>query len=211
MNDNQFFKPTPLYKEFMILDLIEKDSKITQRVMSDRLNVSVSMINSYLDLYEESGYIIRKYITTKTVHYHITKKGTERKKVLNIWYLKASNSIYMSAKDNIISFLNFIIQKGFKKILLYGAGEVAELMLKVINDDRRIPLEVVAIIDDNPIKINLVLVNLPVIEFDKIKKYEHDAIMIASYTHHESIYKKLIDNGYKKECIIRFFDNLASL
>ena len=207
MNDNQFFKPTPLYKEFMILDLIEKDSKITQRVMSDRLNVSVSMINSYLDLYEESGYIKRKYITTKTVHYHITKKGTERKKVLNIWYLKASNSIYMSAKDNIISFLNFIIQKGFKKILLYGAGEVAELMLKVINDDRRIPLEVVAIIDDNPIKINQVLVNLPVIEFDMIKKYEHDAIMIASYTHHESMYNKLIAFGYKKDNIIRFFDN----
>jgi FlaA1/EpsC-like NDP-sugar epimerase len=207
MNDKEFFKPTPLYKEFMILDLIEKDSKITQRVMSDHLGVSVSMINAYLDQYEESGYIKRKYITTKTVEYQILKKGLERKKVLNIWYLKASNSIYMSAKDNIISFLNFIIQKGFRKILLYGAGEVAELMLKVINDDRRIPLEVVAIIDDNPSKINQVLVNLPVIPFDMIKKYEHDAIMIASYTHHESMYNRLIAQGYKKDRIIRFFDN----
>ena len=27
MNDNTFFKPTPLYKEFMILDLIEKNKE----------------------------------------------------------------------------------------------------------------------------------------------------------------------------------------
>ena len=34
MHDNHFFKPTPLYKEFMILDLIEKDANITQRKLS---------------------------------------------------------------------------------------------------------------------------------------------------------------------------------
>ena len=52
MNKNPFFKPTPLYKEFMILDLIEKDAKITQRAISDALGIAVSMVNSYLDEYE---------------------------------------------------------------------------------------------------------------------------------------------------------------
>ncbi|MCF7926982.1 MAG: winged helix-turn-helix transcriptional regulator, partial [Candidatus Izimaplasma sp.] len=53
---NTFFKPTPLYKEFVLLDLIEKNEIITQRQMSDYLDVSVSMVNSYLDSYEQKGY-----------------------------------------------------------------------------------------------------------------------------------------------------------
>jgi len=59
---NNFFKPTLLYKEFMILDLIEKDSNITQREISKAINVAVSMVNNYLNEYEEEGLIIRKKI-----------------------------------------------------------------------------------------------------------------------------------------------------
>jgi DNA-binding MarR family transcriptional regulator len=53
MSDNSFFKPTLLYKEFMILDLIEKNANITQREISNAIGVAVSMINSYLDEYEK--------------------------------------------------------------------------------------------------------------------------------------------------------------
>jgi FlaA1/EpsC-like NDP-sugar epimerase len=207
LNENLFFKPTPLYKEFMILDLIEKNSTITQRVMSISLGVSVSMINAYLEKYENEGYIKRKYISTKTVEYFVTKKGLERRKLLNIWYLKSSHNVYLSAKDNIINFLNQIIDKGFKKILLYGAGEVAEIMLQVMNDDNQIPLEVVAIIDDNTNRIGDKLVNLPIITLSELGNYNHDGIMISSYKHHESIHNNLIKINYPQNKIIHFFDN----
>ncbi|MGS0972976.1 MAG: winged helix-turn-helix transcriptional regulator [Candidatus Izemoplasmataceae bacterium] len=207
MNDNLFFKPTPLFKEYMILDLIEKDSNITQRMMSNELGVAVSMINAYVDDYEDKGYIRRKYKSSKTVEYFITKKGKERKKLLNIWYLKSSHMIYQSAKDNIITFLNQIIDKGFKKILLYGAGEVAEIMLQVIHSDHSIPLDVLAVIDDDQEKINHTVVNTPVIGIEDIRKYQHNGILVSSYKHHEAIYKNLIAIDYPKDKIIHFFDN----
>ena len=53
MSDNSFFKPTLLYKEFMILDLIEKDAHITQREISKTIGVAVSMVNQYLDSFEK--------------------------------------------------------------------------------------------------------------------------------------------------------------
>jgi FlaA1/EpsC-like NDP-sugar epimerase len=190
----------------MILDLIEKDSKITQRVMSDRLNVSVSMINQYLDEYEEEGFVKRRYITTKTVQYHITKKGLERKKVLNIGYLQASQLINSSAKENIILFLNQIILKGFKNIILYGAGEVAEIMLQVINTDKSIPLNAIAIIDDNPDKLNQYISGTLIIPLEKINSLKHDGILISSYTNNESIYRKLQKMNYPENKILRFFD-----
>lgn len=207
MSDNSFFKPTLLYKEFMILDLIEKDANITQREISKIIGVAVSMTNAYIENFVAKGLIKKKKHSTKTVEYFVTKKGLERRKLLNIWYLKSSHEVYLSAKDNIIKFLNQIINKGFKKILLYGAGEVAEIMLQVMNDDNQIPLEVVAVIDDNKNRVGDKLVNIPIITLDEIIKYNHDGIMISSYRHHETIHNNLIKIDYPKSKIIHFFDN----
>jgi FlaA1/EpsC-like NDP-sugar epimerase len=190
----------------MILDLIEKNKNITQREMSIVIGVAVSMANSYVDEYEQKGYIKRKYLSTKTVEYFVTKNGKERRKLLNIWYFKSSQIVYQSAKDNIISFLNQIIERGFKKILLYGAGEVAEIMLQVIQNDERIPLEIVAVIDDNHSKFGEVIVNKKIISNDQIADYQHDGILISSYTHHKSIYEKLLKKQYDVNKIIQFFD-----
>ncbi len=205
--ENQFFKPTPLFKEFMILDLVSKDANITQRALSARLHVSVSMINAYLDEYEKMGYIKRKYLSTKSVEYNITKKGIERKKVLNIGYLNAAQGIYASAKSNIEVFLNQIIEKGFKTILLYGAGEVAEILLHVIRDGHAGPIEVLAVIDDDVSKKGKTIVNRPIILNNQINKFAHDGILISSYTHHKQISDRLMSCQYKKNKIIDFFDN----
>ncbi len=54
MNYSKFFRTTPVHKEFMILDLIEKNKKITQREISNLINAAVSVINNYLNIYEKN-------------------------------------------------------------------------------------------------------------------------------------------------------------
>ena len=87
------FKPTIIYKEYMILNLIEKDPNITQREISTAINIAVSMVNTYIDMYEKEGLLEKEHISTKTVRYHITKKGIERRKFLNIGYLDNAQTI----------------------------------------------------------------------------------------------------------------------
>jgi FlaA1/EpsC-like NDP-sugar epimerase len=207
MVDNHFFKPTALYKEYMILDMIEKNSNVTQREMSQAIGIAVSMVNSYLDQYEKDKLIKRVKHSTKTVEYFVTKKGSERRKLLNIWYLKSAHFVYLSAKDNINVFLNQIIEKGFKRILLYGAGEVAEIMLQAMNDDNTLPLKVIAVVDDDINKNGQVIVNLPIIKKEEIVNYEHDGILVSSYKHHEKINLELEKINYPSQKIINFFDN----
>ncbi|XMB72259.1 winged helix-turn-helix transcriptional regulator [Mycoplasmatota bacterium WC30] len=206
MINNSFFKATPLYKEYMILDLIEKNKDITQRKMSDNIGVAVSMVNNYLDEYEQKRYIRRKYHSTRTVEYFVTKKGAERKKVLNISYLNASLKVYNSAKENIVVFLNQIIKKGYKRILLYGAGEVAEILLQTLTINKEIPIDVLAIIDDDSIKQNHKLVNCKIISLDSIDKISHDGILISSFTNKDSILHKLLELEYKRNKILQFFE-----
>lgn len=206
MEDKNFFKPTPLYKEYRILDLISKDETITQRTISEDLDVSVSMVNQYLGEYEENGYVIREYYNSKTINYVLTKKGEERKRLLNIWFLKDTLQIYYKAKEDISIFLDLIIKKGINKVLFYGAGEVAEIILQVIVGDHNMPLKVVGIIDDDLEKQGKIIVNTPIIKKEDIKKYDHDAIVISSYTHREKISNALSEINYDVNKIIRFFE-----
>ncbi len=205
MNDNQFFKQTPLHKEFMILALIEENSHITQRMISEVLGVALSMVNSYIEEYETNKFITRKYRSSRTVEYFITKKGLERKKLLNLWYLKSSHKIYMSAKDNIISSLNQIIEKDFKSILLYGAGEVAEILLNAIYSDDNLPYKVLAIVDDDINKQGGYLIRTNIISLEEIKEIKHDGILITNFGNSGEIYRNLDRISYDRSKILSFF------
>src|SRR5690554_5450918 len=156
MGNNQiFFKSTPLYKEYLLLEAVEKNSNITQRELSRILNVAVSMINEYLDKAEKNGYITRNYKSSKDVEYIITDSGKERVKLLNIQYLKSALSIHNAARKDITTFIEHVIEKGFKNIILYGAGDVSEIILQTLEFDRRLKLNIVGIIDDAADKQNI--------------------------------------------------------
>ena len=205
MKDNPFFKPTPLYKEFMILDMVHKNEKITQRAIADALSISVSMVNGYLDAYEDEGYIERKHITKKTVRYLITTKGAERKKHLNIVLLNSAQKIYYIARENIITFLKFVWNKGFKKVLFYGAGEVAEIMLHVIQSDSDINLDVVGLVDDDDNKIGNEMMGLPIFALKDINDVKHEGIIVSSHAHNTKIINKLRAFNYDESRIVTFF------
>ena len=205
MNENQFFKPTILYKEYMILDMIEKNPNITQREMSKSIGIAVSMVNDYLDEFHNSELIIRTKHSAKRVEYIITKKGLERRKVLNIAYLKSSQKLYNSAKENIEVFLHKLEERGFKDILLYGAGEVCEILLNALKDSDNVNIVAKGIIDDDIEKIGLSIASIKIFSIIDIASIKHDGILISSYSNNDSIYKKLIQINYPYENIIQFF------
>jgi FlaA1/EpsC-like NDP-sugar epimerase len=206
MHKNLFFKPTIQYRTFLILDSIEKNKDITQRELSKEVGVAVSMINAYLNDYEKEGLIKKDYQSTKTVYYYLTKRGIEKKKVLNIGYLNSSLGVYNKAKKNIIDFLDQIIVKGYKNILLYGAGEVAEILLQTIALNHEFPLNVIYVIDDDVEKQGKKIVSKKIESVDIINDIEHDGILISSYTNNKKIIDKLKAKNYDSKKIIQFFD-----
>ena len=204
MEHNAFFNPSPLYKEFMLLDVIEKNPSITQRGMSSLLNVSVSMVNEYITQYESEGYLKRIYTSPKKVTYQITNLGKKRQKLLNIWYLDASQMVYNSAKKNILEYLQDLKRKKYDQIYLYGAGEVAEIFLQVIRFEN-IDIKVLGIIDDDSDKHSQKLFDYVVIPFDEAAHSQYDGILVSTYGYHEQIREKLIDQGITNQKILGYF------
>lgn len=199
---NDFFKSTPMYKEYKILELISLNEQITQRMISKEVGIAVSMVNNYLEKLEEEDLIKRNYITTKTIKYEITKKGTDYKKHLHINYLNATQKLYEEAKNSVEDFLFSISNKGFKRILLYGAGEVAEILLNTIKNRKNSIVEVVGIIDDDLNKVGKKIVNTLIINKDEINNYEHDGILISSYVHYDKILSRLNKMNYPNNKIL---------
>lgn len=200
-----FFTPTTKLKELIILEHIENNPNVTQKELAQVANAAPSMINAYIDEYEEKGYMIREYISSKVVNYKITPEGIQRKNYLSITYIRELMRLYILAKESVEKFLQGIEDKGFRNILLYGAGEVAETVLSVIRDKDNISLNVVAIIDDDVEKQGQLMMGCRVVGRDSIMGLKHDAVVITSYTFEDRIRERLEEVGYDRSMVVRFF------
>jgi len=205
LKEMKFFTPTPELKELALLQHIENNEDTTQKQLGEAINAAPSMVNVYINDYEDKGYIIRDYISTKTVKYKITPKGIKRKNLLIIQYLHELLKLYKLAKENVEKFLDNLIEKGYKDILLYGAGEVAETILGVIRDKEDLNINVKALIDDDINLHNKELMGYRIISREDINKYKHHAIVITSYTYEDEIRKRLEEIQYDESRIVRFF------
>lgn len=203
--ETSFFTPTAKLKELTLLQHIEKNPDTTQKEMAQVIGAAPSMVNVYINEYEEKGYIIREYISQKVVKYRITTEGLKRKNYLVITYLHELLKLYRLARENVENFLDSLINKGYKNVLLYGAGEVAETILGIVKDRKDIGPCVVALIDDDSTRENEELLGYKIIPRDDIEKYDHDAIVITSYTFEDDIRKRLEEVNYPGDRVVRFF------
>lgn len=201
----KYFSPTNKLKELLLLQHIEANPDTTQKEISNVIGSAASMVNVYIDKLEENSYMSRDYMSSKKVYYKITPEGVKRKNYLAITYFHELLELYRLAEGNIDKFLIGLEKKGYKNIILYGAGEVAETLLGIIKEKRDRNLQVIALVDDNIERRNKTLLGYKIISREEIKTYKPDAVVITSYTFEEDIKKRLEEIDYPEEKIERFF------
>ena len=201
----KFFSPTSELKELLLLQHIEKNPDTTQKEMAKIIDGATSMVNIYIDNLEKQDYLVRDYKSAKIVYYNITSEGVKRKNYLLINYMRELLDLYRLAKENVEKFLLEIEERGYSNLLIYGAGEVAETILGVIRDRNKNSLKVLAVIDDNDDIQGKELLGYKIISRADINHYEHDAVVITSYTYEDEIRGRLKELNYSENKIIRFF------
>lgn len=204
----KFFSPTADLKELLLLQHIEKSPNTSQHAIAKEIDAAASMVNVYINRLEENGYLIRDYQSLKIVYYNITPEGIKRKNYLSITYFQELLDLYHLAEQNIEKFLDKLEEKGYRNILFYGAGEAAETILSIINDREDISLKVLALVDDNNDREDKKLLGYEIISRDQIKEYDHDGIVITSYTFEDDINKRLEEIDYPKDQVELFFSEL---
>lgn len=200
-----FLTPTTKLKELSLLQHMELSSDTTQKEMAGIIHAAPSMVNVYLNDYEDKGYIIREYLSARKVKYKITPEGLKRKNYLLITYLHELLQLYKLAEDNVEGFLVHLEDKGYRRILLYGAGEVAETILGIVRARENSLLEVVGVIEDDEKRWQEKLLGYEIMPSEAIGKQQHDAVVISSYSFEDEIIGRLEGLGYPEERVVRFF------
>lgn len=201
----KFFRPTKRLKELLLLQYIEENPNTTQKGIAKVIGGAASTVNEYIEDLEERNLLMREYKSAKVVNYNINPEGIKRKNYLAITYFHELLELYKLAEENIEKFLLGLEEKGYKDILIYGAGEVADTILRVLKTRIDRPLKVLAVIDDNKEKENTEMLGYKIISREDIKKYKHDGIVITSYTFEDDIRKKLEEIDYPGDRVERFF------
>ncbi len=201
----KFFSPTSELKELLLLQHIEKNPDTTQKEIARVIDGAASMVNVYIDNLEKQNYMVRDYQSAKIVYYHINPEGIKRKNYLAITYFHELLKLYRLAEENIENFLIRLEDKGYRNVLVYGAGEVAETILGIIKGRTDKPLKVLALVDDDKDRQGMELLGYKIISREEINGYEHDGIVITSYTFEDDITKRLKEIGYPEDKIERFF------
>lgn len=204
----KFFNPTADLKELLLLQCIEKNPDISQQAIAKEINAAVSMVNVYMNKLEEKGHLIKEYQSSKVVHYHITAEGMKRKNYLSLTYFQELLALYNLAEKNIEIFLDRLEEKGYKNVLFYGAGEVADTILTVTKKRKSKLPKVLALIDDHKNSKNKKTLGYDIISRDEIKDYDPDGIVITSYSFEDQIKERLEEIDYPEEQIELFFSEL---
>jgi len=187
-NGLKFFKHSPLFKRLLILTAIEKNPHISQNILAEEIGLTSSMVNNYIRELSKKGMISIKGNTNRTMNYNLTPKGLEEKMSLLIAYTLETTGLYQDAKKEFAQKLKKIYEEGIHNVVLFGAGETAEILYSA---SKSLDLEIIGIVDNDPDKQGTLFGNLIIRPPDFIERINPDGVIIASVGRQDEIYEQI--------------------
>ena len=121
---------TPKREESLTLEILEtianKDN-LTQRHLAADLGVALGLANSYLKRCVRKGLVKIQQAPANRYLYYLTPKGFAEKSRLTAAFLSASFDFYRRASLSCAEVFQRCRERGYKKILLCGMSELAEI------------------------------------------------------------------------------------
>lgn len=189
MRYQSYLYPSPLLRELQILELIKKKESISQSKIAKETGLTVAMVNNYIARLTNKEYIKKHSISGNLMKYIITEKGEKRIRYHLFSWTAELLDIYSIVKTKLLLFIQENILSNHSKVILYGAGEVAEVLFNAIQESEKI--KIIGIVDDDINKVGSLFYNLKIQEFSKIDEMRPDIIIVTSWNYGDLITNKL--------------------
>src|SRR4030042_274053 len=98
---------------------LDRDGDSSQRELSQRLNISVGLVNTFLKRLVNKGYFKVKTMPRKRLKYFLTPEGLARKSRLTAEYLRYSINFYRDIKHLLVNKFQDMEGRHVKNILFY--------------------------------------------------------------------------------------------
>jgi len=112
-----------------VLDAVHENGDVTQRTLSRELGIALGLTNAYLKRCMRKGLIKARTVPANRYFYYLTPKGFAEKSRLTAEYLSHSFHFYGRARDQMDDCFRDCAARGWRTLVLFGAGELAEIAL----------------------------------------------------------------------------------
>jgi len=165
-------------KTLQVLDELARDSDLTQRSLSERLGVSVSLVNLFLKRLAAKGFIKLTTFPPKRMKYLLTPEGLREKARLTREFVGFSLHFYRDARANARKIFQELAADGGARVVFYGAEELAELTYLSLAEaaDR---IELLGVVDEKSTKQEFL--SRPVLSLQQARTLSPDAVLVTRF------------------------------
>ena len=180
-----------------LLEEIDKDYTQSQRDLSNKLDISLGLVNSFVKRLANKGYCKITTLPKNRVKYILTPKGAMEKTRLTYQYLQYSFELYRGARRNLQKHFNGLVAQGVKHIVFYGVSEIAEIAYISLQETA---IKMVAIVDEK--RVGKIFLGNVVKDPLVLGSISFDRILITSMKKDDSQLEKILKKGIASSKIV---------
>ncbi|MBT3237553.1 MAG: winged helix-turn-helix transcriptional regulator [Rhodospirillaceae bacterium] len=110
-----------------LLNTVEENSNVTQRVVANDLGIALGLANSYLKRCITKGLIKVSQAPKNRYAYYLTPQGFAEKSRLTAEYLSQSLNLFRVARKESGELLDLCTERGWNKVVFVGTGDLGEI------------------------------------------------------------------------------------
>lgn len=189
-------------KTLLLLEAIGQDECQSQRDLAGKLNISLGLVNSFINKLVVQGVFKTSKQPNNRIRYILSPKGITRKAELYKKYFEYSLGYYKEIKQRISKLIHMLADDDKHRILLYGAGELCEIACIVIHEKS---INGITIIDEK--NAGKTICGIRVDSAETIDQLQFDAIIIVDFENASTYQRNLIQKGVPIEKIHDLVDS----
>lgn len=170
-----------------LLNFIESDDSLTQRTLAARMDVALGLTNALLKRAVRKGLIKVRTAPARRYAYYLTPKGFQEKSRLTAEYLWSSLSFFRRARQEYGEVFQHCTNRGWRRVVLFGASELAEIAVLAAGDA---DCQLIAVVDSSTNRTTFA--GVPVMRsLEEIDPNSFDAVVITDLSDPQHSYDKL--------------------
>ena len=184
-------------RSLQLLEEIDNNHSPSQRDLAQKLNISLGLVNSFIKRLATKGYVKITTIPRNRVKYILTPKGFAEKSRLTYEFIQYSFHFYKRALRDIEDLLNDFQKRGVKKVVFYGANDLAEIAFISL---RGTDVQLIGVADDQ--KQGKDFLGFTVKSITELKKAGFDRIIVTTIDSKAAQLDKLLGKKSPREKIV---------
>jgi DNA-binding MarR family transcriptional regulator len=117
-----------------VLDAVERESAITQRSLASELGIAVGLVNAYIKRCVRKGYLKTTKVPARRYAYFLTPEGFAEKTRLTAEFFVSGFHFFRAARGQCAEILDECARRGFRRVVLCGAGDMCEVAILAASD-----------------------------------------------------------------------------